>query len=98
MEDLREGILLPECGPLRWKARSMGVDGRHDRYRNNDDALVRRHLFMANLFCVSDRVLWDLETEQGANYLIGRASMTIMPAILTSAVVRRAIELPFSDR
>ena len=64
MEDLREGILLPEFGPLRSKARSMGVEGRHHRYRNNEDALVRRHLFMANLFCVSDRVLWALGTER----------------------------------
>ena len=95
MEDLREGILLPESGALRSKGLRMGVKGSDDRYRNNDDALVRRHLFMANLYCVSDRFWWDLGTGRGANYSIGKASMTSIPAILTSAAVRGAIRLPF---
>ena len=43
IEDLREGILLPKRGPPRVKGLEMGVKGSDGRYRNNDDALVRRH-------------------------------------------------------
>ena len=98
MEDFREGMLLPESGALRKKGLAMVVPGSDACCRNNDDALVRRHLFLANLMCSSNIVWQELGMGAGANYVIEKSSIACCPAIFTSAAVRQAIRIPFASQ